>query len=214
MAEIDNNLINYPVIHRYMDITELLDILKNERIILRSPEYWEDRNDYFLIQQYSEFHSIAGVFALCFTANFDKYHFWKMYAYKPSGVCVTFETNKISDAIARDCEKDLFRFDVVSYKTIREVTKSPVDIKQYPFIKRLAFNAENEIRVFFESTNQLPYRTLKIDTKSIKEIVLSPLIRDEFLKDLKDLIKPFAPSSKIRKSSILESDIWKKQMLY
>ena len=45
----ENLVALHPYICRYIDATELFDCIKNKRIILRDPKFWEDKNDYFLI---------------------------------------------------------------------------------------------------------------------------------------------------------------------
>ncbi len=207
----------YPYLCRYIDATDLFDILTNKRLVLRDPRAWEDQNDYFLIRQYVEFLKLKNVFVSCFTKNYDVYHFWKIYADRPSGVCVKFKTEKLTDAIERDRDAISFRFQPVEYRTLRNLTQNEVDIKEYPFIKRVAFKAEEEVRLFFEEAKAgLPYRTLHIELDSIEEIVFSPLIRDEYLINFSSLIDTIAgPNSiKMRKSTILQSAAWQRQMVY
>ena len=209
--------IQYPYLCRYLDATDLFDVLVSKRLILRDPKYWDDKNDCFLIQQYAEALNLKNIFVSCFTTQYDAYHFWKIYADRPSGVCVKFKTQKIREAIERDKDSSRFHFQPVEYRTLRNLTQSEVDIKSYPFIKRVAFKAEEEVRLFFEETKaDLPYRTLCVELDSIEEIVFSPLIRDEYVKNLSCLINKIIPSNaiKMRKSTILQSAAWQRQMLY
>lgn len=212
-----NVVASHPYLCRYIDATELLDCIENKRLILRDPKFWEDRNDYFLIKQYIESRGLTNIYASCFTSNDDAYHFWKIYANRPTGICIKFDTAKLLESIKKDSEAQCFRFDAVQYRTLKDVTQNEVNINEYPFIKRLAFKAEEEVRLFFEQTKtDLPYRTLRIEIDSIKEIVISPLIRDEFVEGFLRIIKSVEDLSKIRirKSTILDSPTWQKQMQY
>lgn len=198
-----------------MDIVDLLDILKNKRLILRDPQSWDDRNDYFLIQQYLENKNLKNVYVSCFTVNDDAYHFWKIYTNRASGVCVKFKTQGLVDSINLDRYSSNFRLDVVKYRTLRDVTQTMVEIEEYPFIKRVAFRAEEEVRILCEEPkSNLPYRTLKIDLDLIEEIVIGPSLRDEYAEDCINLIKSIRPIDgvKVRKSTILQSAAWQRQM--
>jgi len=212
-----NLITSHPYLCRYVDATELFDCIENQRIILRDPKFWEDKNDYFLIKQYIEEKGLANIYASCFTSNDDAYHFWKIYANRPTGICIKFDTSKLFESINRDKEAQCFRFDVVEYKTLKDVTQNEVSIGEYPFIKRLAFRAEGEVRLFFEeSKTDFPYRVLRIGIDSIKEIVISPLIRDEYAEGFLKLIKSVEDLSniRVRRSTILESLTWQRQMQY
>ena len=207
----------YPYLCKYMDLLDLFDLLKNKRLILRDPKYWEDRNDYFLIQQYLENKKIVNLFATCFTSQVDAYHFWKIYTSKANGVCVKFKTRELFNAINLDKFPNNFRFDSVKYRTLKDVTQSLVDINEYPFIKRLAFNAEQDARLIYEESKvALPYRLLKIDLESIKEIIVGPSVRDEYVNDCVATISSLIDGDnvKIRKSTILQSAAWQRQLTY
>jgi len=213
----ENLVALHPYICRYIDATELFDCIKNKRIILRDPKFWEDKNDYFLIKQYIEGKGINNIYASCFTSNDDAYHFWKIYANRPTGICIKFDTSKLFESIKKDPQMQCFRFDVVQYRALKDVTQNEVNINEYPFIKRLAFKAEEELRLFFEeSKTDLPYRTLGVELDSIKEVVISPLIRDEFAEGFLRIIKSAGDLSniRVRRSTILESSTWQKQMQY
>lgn len=207
----------YPYLCKYMDFLDLFDILKNKRLILRDPKHWEDRNDYFLIQQYLENKKIVNLFATCFTAQDDAYHFWKMYTTRANGACVKFKTRELFNAINLDYSPNSFRFDSVKYRTLKDVTQNLVEIDEYPYIKRMAFNAEQEVRLIYEEPKStLPYRFLKIDLDAIQEIVIGPSVRDEYVNDCVATISSLSNggSMKIRKSTILQSAAWQRQLTY
>ena len=202
-------------LHRYIDLTELLDILKNKRVVLRDPRSWEDKNDYFLLEQYAESKNFENIFLSCFTTEMDKYHFWKIYANKPSGVCIQFLSSGITEAISNDLDPLSFSLKEVQYRTLKDVSQNQVDIEEYPFIKRMAFMAEKEFRLFYATNNKIPYRALAIDLSCINEIVLSPYLRAEYVSDIKQLISQQSGlSCKVRKSTILQSASWQLQMTY
>ena len=198
-----------------MDFTELLYCLQNQVIILGNPMYWEDKNDAFLISQYVEKLDLENLFVSCFTTCGDAYHFWKIYASRPTGICVTYNTSKIIEAIKKDIQASEFRFEKVNYENMHDLSRRESPIEEYPFIKRQAFSAEDEYRLIFSSRTCIPLRTLKIEDTFI-EIILSPTLNDFYLKEYKELISSriSLPSNKIRKSTILESDRWKKIMRY
>lgn len=207
----------YPYLCKYMDILDLFDILKNKRLILRDPKHWEDRNDYFLIQQYLENKKIINLYATCFTSHDDAYHFWKIYTTKANGVCVKFKTRNLIEAINLDKFPNNFRFDSVQYRTLKDVTQSMVEIEEFPFIKRVAFNAEREVRLIYEeSKSALPHRSLSINLDAIQEIIIGPSVRDEFFTDCVATISSLATLNgiRIRKSTILQSPAWQRQLTY
>jgi len=202
-------------IHRYMDLPELIYCLQNNVVILGNPLNWDDKNDYFLIGQYVEHHSLNNLFVSCFTTFCDAYHFWKIYASSATGICVTYDTTKIIDAINNDSQSKEFRFDKVKYESMSDLSKREVPIEDYPFIKRVAYKSEEEYRLIFSSKNAIPYRTIKVND-AISKIVLSPKIRDIYSNEYIKLIcsNKNIQESQIHKSTILESDRWKQIMRY
>lgn len=203
-------------LYRYIDLSELYDCLSG-RIIFRDPKFWEDRNDYFLIDQYVQERNIPKIFAMCFTKEGDAYHFWKIYANRPSGVCIKFQTVGIIDAINADSEFTQFRYAPVQYRPLKDLAQNDVTIDEYPFIKRVAFKAENEIRFFYEDAiEQRPYRALAINIQCITEIILSPWMRDEYVAGVMKTLEAFNLRKKIklRKSTILNSTTWQNQLTY
>jgi hypothetical protein len=212
----EKNQNNFPkVLHRYMDFPELLHSLQNNEIVLKNPLYWDDKNDYFTIRQFVEKLSLKNLFVSCFTTYCDSYHFWKIYAPNPTGICVTYSTSKIHEAIQNDIQKDDFKFEKVEYETYRNLSRREVPIEEYPFIKRVAFKAENEYRLIFSSRNGAEHKSLKIDG-AILGIVISPSFRNTFIKEYKELIssKTSLSSTKIKESKILNSNRWKELLSY
>jgi hypothetical protein len=208
-------------ISRYVDLPELFDLVKNSRLVLRDPLSWEDKNDYFLIRQYLNEKNqandvVKNIFALCFTSEHNAYHFWKMYSTKTAGVCIRFSTEKILELIKNDRDAELFRLEHVKYKAMSDVRNEHIPIKEYPFIKRIAFQSEREVRLIFESHHEIPSRHLSISSDCIKEILLSPSMPEDYVSVISDIVTSLQGSNiiKPRKSRILDSRDWKMQLIY
>jgi hypothetical protein len=85
------------------------------------------------------------------------------------------------------------RFDVagiqarsVKYLSLDDIRKHAPDVEDLPFLKRVAFEHEDEFRIIHESQSE-KLRTLDvtIPLSCIERITLSPWVHDAFSRDIK-----------------------------
>lgn len=67
-------------LNRYTSLPYLLDALRMKRLLLRSPELWEDKNDSFYLRRYQEEMKFETLLALCFNVTREQFHHWKCFA--------------------------------------------------------------------------------------------------------------------------------------
>jgi hypothetical protein len=196
---------------RYTNLPFLIDILVRKQLTLMNPSFWEDKNDSFYIEQFKVKSKYKTVLALCFAAQTQKFHHWKVFTKGSNGVCIRFNKDKLISELKNN-EKNLLA-QTVNYRTVAELKKDPPTLSRLPFLKRKAFSDEREFRViYFDDTNTFDYKQINFSVKCIDAIILNPSLPNPVetsitetlrrIKDCKDL--------KIVKSDLFDNDSWKK----
>lgn len=159
---------------RYTHLPQLLHMLRTKTITVLSPETWEDENDTYYLARYKDAHpEIKSLLALCMTDASNTYHHWRVYAGAPSGVQIQFNPQAFTSWVRTLPNARLGR---VRYLHVDDFRGSATDLVRLPFLKRIAFRDEDEIRLIledYENEGLLAF-SLPFDLTIIEEIKLSP----------------------------------------
>ena len=89
-----------PPLRRYTTLPALLDLLKQRRLTLVSPNAWVDRNDSFYLEQYKLGRKAKSVLALCLSEAGETFHHWRVFTQASDGVCVQFQREVLLGAVS------------------------------------------------------------------------------------------------------------------
>ncbi len=194
---------------RYTDIPALVYLLSKRKITLLDPRSWDDTNDSHYLSVYKKKRKLTTVLALCFANGKETYHHWKVFSGNPSGVCMKFNRSELLKNIEK---REGIKSGDVEYFTLKSIRiKKPVT-DQLPFIKRIAFEDENEFRVIYESkTNTLSKLDIKIPLTCIAKITLSPWMHKSLAEPFKRILKSidYCNGLEIVRSTLIGNVEWK-----
>ena len=125
-------------LRRYTDLTALIFMLHEKKIILLDPESWDDSNDSHYLSVYKEKRNLKSVLALRFSETGETYHHWRVFANGSSGVCIKFKRGSFLKALKK---QPGLRMRQVRYLTLDEIKAMTVSVKDLPFLKRYALRA-------------------------------------------------------------------------
>jgi hypothetical protein len=194
---------------RYTSLPVVLDILTQKRITLLSPKTWEDHNDAYYLERYRREMKLGSVLAICFSMKGETFHHWRVFSHGSAGVRVEFDKAQILTAING---KRGLRYGTVKYRLIQHVEKRRPPLEDWPFLKRMAFRAESEFRIIYETEDRLPYKNVSIELDAICTIVLSPWLPDSVSDSVIQCIRGIhgCRNLKVERSSLLDNDRWRR----
>jgi len=174
-------------LRRYTNLPALIYLLKEEKITLLDPTSWDDSNDSHYLSVYKSGKRLKTLLALCFTRVDETYHHWKVFADGSSGICIKFKRTELISSVKK-CAG--VRTGEVEYLKLKEARKRKPTIDDLPFIKRYAFEDEDEFRVIFESDDSiLTKKDIPIPLTSIEKVTLSPWAHPTVTKHVKEILK-------------------------
>lgn len=184
-------------------------MLKEKKITLLDPTSWDDSNDSHYLSVYKSRKGLKTLLALCFTQVAETYHHWKVFADGSSGICIKF---KRADLISSVEKYAGVKTGEVEYLTLREARRRKPTIDELPFIKRHAFEDEDEFRVIFESSDSISTKKdIPIPLASIVRITLSPWAHPTLTKYVKEILKSISgcKNLEIVRSTLIGNNEWK-----
>jgi len=193
-TDLPNNL------KHYVSFENLITILTNKALHLGDTKNWEDKNDAASVQAYAR-HNSVQVGVLCLTMGDESIHHWNTFAKGPTGCRIDFINSTFQKAI-KSCPDIMYNkmtylkrdFDITKFKNT-----------DYPFLKRKAYNCEDEYRIVWTGKgkpNPIPIEGL------IKRITISPYIQDHALKVIRKLLDETYGIKEVCKSAILDDSHW------
>ncbi|MEZ5492001.1 MAG: DUF2971 domain-containing protein [Gammaproteobacteria bacterium] len=194
---------------RYTDIPSLVQLLTKRELTLLDPSFWDDKNDSYFLSTYKEKKQLKSVLALCFTAESETYHHWRVFSSGSSGVCVYFR--------GKDLERALRATSGVSFKKVRYLKLDELEGKNprtedLPFIKRIPYKHEKEFRALWESkSEETEHLDIPFDLSSITRITLSPWMHPNLRESVIGLLKKIEGCKSIPmwNSTLIENADWK-----
>lgn len=205
-----------------MDLTSLIQILHEKKIIFQDPSRWEDKNEYSYIQDYLNSNiNCSKVFILCFTTCRETYHHWKIYANGKSGARMTFRKDKLLGNLDKALNTNnlsgnaFLAYRPVRYLSNTEVITEPPKPDELIFTKRRAFEDEKEFRIAYissdpedkaEKTKKIP-----ISLDCIERITLSPYLDIDLENPVKETLKNIIDNNPIEiyRSTLLDNKAFK-----
>jgi len=196
-------------LRRYTNLPALIYMLSNRVITLLDPATWTDTNDSYFVRLYQEKMEYSSVLALCFSQTEETFHHWRVFADGSSGVCVRFRRQ----ALLRAMRKKNVRTGKVRYLTLDDIRGVKLKAKDLPFLKRAAFEHEDEHRAIYDSKFEaIKSLDIPIPLSSIERITLSPWISFALSKPIKKFLKeiPGCGSLEIVRSTLIGNQEWKR----
>jgi hypothetical protein len=196
-------------LRRYTNIPALIHLLTEKKITLLDPVSWDDQNDSHFLSLYREKKSLKTVLALCFTQTNETYHHWRVFADGSSGVCITFDRQKLLTAMKKHPGVTAR---AVRYLKLTEIRSRRLEVGDLPFLKRFPYEDEREFRVVYESKrDKLASLDIAIPVDGIKRITLSPWIPAALTIHLKSAIRKIdgCERLKIARSTLIGNEEWK-----
>lgn len=174
-------------LRRYTDVLSLLDIIKNNRLTLLSPETWFDQNDTFGLREYSK-RKGGSAYALCMTEGPETGHHWQLFAGTSHGVCIQFDREEFTSFLNQ--LDDPVLHGPMKYMNLTEVRNlKPIKTDDLPFLKRETFEAEKEYRVIGWEVDFMAEETYSIPMPAsmIKKIILDPRMPRMLAETIRDI---------------------------
>lgn len=197
-------------LRRYSDIPALIYLLSNQKITLLDPSSWDDSNDSHYLTLYREKTNLKSVLALCFTQTSEKYHHWRVFANGAGGICIRFKRSALLKAVKK-MQPDL-RIAPVKYWTFEGIRDKKLTTLELPFLKRFAFEQEDEFRMIYESrTRNISKLDIAIPLSCIDRITLSPWIHKALVPHIMRVLRSIrgCRALEIVRSTLISNEKWK-----
>jgi hypothetical protein len=205
------------MLRRYTSFASALDILTTRKITLLSPDSWDDKNDTAAIERFRvhQEYPEKTIKALCLTEAEETYHHWKLFSQGQEGVCIKFRALKLKEYLELFKngmeESEFLYFERVQYILKEKFDESISQEKDFLFLKRRAYKAEEEVRIVFGS--KLPdgnVKKLNFELDAISSISLSPWLPAALHDNIKAIFRRLVRGTGIRVygSSITSSSEW------
>ena len=198
----------YP--RRYTDLTALIYLLHKRKITLLDPASWDDKNDSYYLAKYKEKRKLKSVLALCLMQSDERYHHWSVFAPGPSGVCIRLKRERLLAAVRKHPH---IHVRPVTYMTLPEIRRQKLKIPDLPFLKRQAFEHEDEFRIIFTSKSEtLPKLDISIPLSCIDRITLSPWMHSSLSHYVKRTLRAIEDCEDLEvvRSTLISNEEWKK----
>ena len=201
---------SYPtILRRYTDLPSALYLLTERKMTLLDPASWDDSNDSHYLRLYKERRELKSVLALCFTQSAETYHHWRIFSSGSSGVCICFVRPRLLAAVDG---KSFLLHKNVQYRTLTEMRRRKPKIADLPFLKRVAFEAEAEFRIVFQSARERSSFDVAISLDCIERIVVSPWMPKALYPKVKATLRSIkgCSSLEVTRSTLIGNEEWKR----
>lgn len=205
-------------LYRYIPFETLVDIVINKRIVLVSPNLWEDTHDGWLWKEYSKYSEsgkilLDHVFAQCWCKTSDSIAMWNVYRYGNKAIMIesTREYLEALDEVAVR-EIDYSRDGAIDLGVLAEnLIRYSGDTFFYPLtLKRTGFQYEEEVRLLSVDDFSKPVKKSKDIaipdvTEFIQSVTVHPFAPEWYI----EIVKSFCEKNNLRflgKSKIYDSE--------
>jgi hypothetical protein len=172
---------------RYTSLGSLLDLLRNKRLTLTSPLFWEDGNDAFSLNEYRLRKQANSILALCFTQAAETFHHWKVFTRAEDGVRIEFNRKPVIDWVSQ--VKELTGRKVI-YEEIKKFKSNKYGLDDLPFLKRYPYRDELEFRlIHLASTEPVEPKHFDFDPNWVRRITVNPWMTEDKLARTKTAIR-------------------------
>lgn len=216
------------VLYHTFPCSRFKEMIKDRKLYFRKVSRWTDTYEYpvrFMPEDRKD-RMKNGLFGFCLTEKYDKEAMWKLYSGDDEyGVCIKTTVSSIYSALKgsikgpNDFYNNAFIGRVLYVPYLDDDPSQMFECtekREYPdymypaFIKREAFDYEEEVRIIFFDMlfrdhifdNGL---SLKLSTLNfIDEIILSPYCTEENINEIKSFCKEYDIVASIRQSELLK----------
>lgn len=196
-------------IRRYTHLPAAIHMLQVKSLTLLDPSTWDDGNDTFYVSEYKRRKQLKSVLAICLSSAEESYHYWKVFADHPSGVCIRLRQGALLKALRGVPGVTVGSMD---YRPMTTARKKTLSVDEFPFVKRSAYIDEKEVRVLWHSATEA--RTsleLPIPPGCIGRVTLSPWLPKSLVAVTKSMLRGIDGCSNLEivRSTIIASEEWK-----
>ena len=198
-----------PVLHRYTNLAATIHLLQTRQITLLNPATWDDRNDAYFMAEYKRRKAAETVLALCFTAQNETYHHWRVFSHGTDGVRLEFDREPLTASFKG---KRGIRSGLVTYRTINDVRRLKLGVEDLPFLKRAPYQDEKEFRlVYVSATETVEFKDYPIKLAWIRRITLSPWMSKALAESVKANLRAIDGCARLQvsQSTLVENEAWK-----
>ncbi|EHR70803.1 hypothetical protein BurJ1DRAFT_1957 [Burkholderiales bacterium JOSHI_001] len=195
------------LLKRYTHLPALLDLLRTRRLLLLSPDSWEDQNDRVFMREYARLASLGTVRALCFSQASETFHHWKIFAPGAAGVCVEFH----KAALLASVNGTSFNHKRIIYRRPAWFEGRPIRAGDLPFVKSWAYRDEKEYRIVYSSKSESEhYSTLELDLSAVRAVVINPWLPESLFETTRACINelPGCNDIPVRQSRVISNEQW------
>lgn len=175
-----------------------------------NPSSWDDKNDSYFVQAYRERKGYGSVLALCLTGAGTTYHHWKVFTHGASGACIYFNHAKFLAWL--EAETSIIGREV-KYKTLAQVAKTPPELDDLPFVKRKAYEHEEEFRLLYTSARKsVPAMSFELPLDVIERVVLNPWLPPATVAAVRDVIQRIegCETLDVLRATVIKNDDWQR----
>lgn len=196
-------------LRRYTHLPAAIHMLRSKSLTLLDPSTWDDSNDTFYIGEYKRRRDLKSVLAICLSGAEESYHYWKVFAGHPAGVCIRLRQGTLLKSLSTVPN---VTFGSMDYRPMTAARKKELSVDEFPFVKRNAYIDEKEVRVLWQSTTEA--RTsleIPVPPRCIYRITLSPWLPKSLVESTKAMLQAIEGCSHIEvvRSTIIASEEWK-----
>ena len=173
------------------------------------PRSWDDSNDSHYLALYKQKKALSSVLALCFTQASETYHHWRVFANGSGGVSISFDRDALLTAVEG---RTGLRTGNVQYLKLTQIRDRRLKIRELPFLKRYAFENENEFRIVFEdAARSLNHLDIPVPLSCIDRVTLSPWIARALSNEVKAILRGIVGCAKLEivRSTLIGNEEWK-----
>jgi hypothetical protein len=196
-------------LRRYTDLASLLDLLQRRSITLLPPGTWDDRNDRLMMETYRTSAKLETLLALCLTSRGETYHHWKVFTEKDGGVCIHFQRAGFSELMSAAN----VRVRSMKYLRLDQLDANKLPAKDLPFLKRLAFKDEGEVRAVYENkARETDLKRINIDFGIIDRITLNPWMPKSVADSVRTTVESLTKGAnfEVVHSSLIDARGWRR----
>jgi hypothetical protein len=195
-------------LNRFTTIPFLIDLIVEKRLTLLNPDKWEDYNDRVTMDLYKAKKEAKSIYALCLTRKRETIHHWSAFAPGTSGCCIEFDYLKLVNDIR---SFPGLSHAITRYVKLNDLKYLPDDIEILPYLKRQAFEPEQEYRLVVVSNKpQEASIDIPISLKTINRITFTNKLPESVVDNLKKAISLIAPEykGKLVRSTLFNNSKW------
>ena len=196
------------LLRRYTELPYVLQMLQTRRLTLLNPSSWDDKNDSHYVQTYRVKRKVGSVLALCLTEASQTYHHWRVFTHGASGACICFNKDRLLSWLGDETD---ISGQYVLYRTLPQLRKKKPTLEELPYLKRMAYEHEQEFRLLYKSTRKsIPLKTFAMPLEVIDHILVNPWLSPATCDAIESVIQliPGCEDLGVYRATIIKNDEW------